>query len=115
MSFARFMNLALYSPGIGYYSAGSVKLGRDGDFITAPEMSDLFSECVARQCAQVLSATGGSILELGAGSGRMAAAILESLLRQDCLPERYYILEVSADLAQRQRDRVQSLPSALRA
>ena len=62
------MELALYAPGLGYYSAGSVKLGPGGDFVTAPEISDLFSRCVARQCAQVL-AGGGEILELGAGTG----------------------------------------------
>src|SRR5579885_2280752 len=64
LSFERFMELALYAPGLGYYSAGSVKLGPGGDFVTAPEVSDLFSRCVARQCAQVLSGEG-EILELG--------------------------------------------------
>src|SRR5487761_1050919 len=74
IAFEQFMELALYAPGLGYYSAGSVKLGPGGDFVTAPEMSALFSRCVARQCAQVL-AEGGEILELGAGSGRMAEEI----------------------------------------
>src|SRR6185437_15403002 len=69
LPFEQFMELALYAPGLGYYSAGSVKLGPAGDFVTAPEVSDLFSRCVARQCAQVLAA-GGEILELGAGTGR---------------------------------------------
>src|SRR5689334_25092697 len=73
ISFADFMEMALYAPGLGYYSAGSVKLGASGDFVTAPEISDLFSRCVAQQCADVLEATGGDILELGAGTGRMAA------------------------------------------
>ncbi|MFZ0550877.1 MAG: hypothetical protein WAM21_08730, partial [Steroidobacteraceae bacterium] len=62
LPFERFMDLALYAPGLGYYSAGSVKLGPGGDFVTAPEVSDLFSRCVARQCAPVL-AGGGEILE----------------------------------------------------
>src|SRR5918993_6042461 len=62
LSFARFMELALYAPGLGYYSAGSVKLGAEGDFVTAPEVSDLFSRCVARECAQILAVTGGEIL-----------------------------------------------------
>src|SRR5215471_13813711 len=67
ISFEQFMEIALYAPGLGYYSAGSAKLGADGDFVTAPEISDLFSRCIARQCAAVLVRTGGEILELGAG------------------------------------------------
>ncbi len=114
LSFERFMELALYAPGLGYYSAGSVKLGVGGDFVTAPEVSDLFSRCVARQCAEILRVTGGGILELGAGTGRMAAVILRELAGERCLPERYAILEVSADLAARQRARLASLPPALR-
>jgi SAM-dependent MidA family methyltransferase len=113
ISFEQFMELALYAPGLGYYSAGSVKLGPGGDFVTAPEISDLFSRCVARQCAQVLGG-GGEILELGAGTGRMAAAILQSLAAAGKLPERYAILEVSADLAERQRDRLGKLPPGIR-
>jgi SAM-dependent MidA family methyltransferase len=111
--FEQFMELALYAPGLGYYSAGSVKLGPGGDFVTAPEVSDLFSRCVARQCAQVLSGEG-EILELGAGSGRMAAVILQSLAAAGRLPARYAILEVSADLAQRQRERLARLPREIR-
>jgi SAM-dependent MidA family methyltransferase len=114
LSFERFMELALYAPGLGYYSAGSEKLGAGGDFVTAPEVSDLFSGCMARQCAAVLMRTGGEILELGAGTGRMAAALLTELAAQRVLPERYAILEVSADLAQRQRERLARLPRALR-
>lgn len=111
--FERFMELALYAPGLGYYSAGSAKLGPGGDFVTAPEISDLFSRCVARQCAQVL-AGGGEILEVGAGTGRMAAVILESLAALGKLPTRYAILEVSADLAERQRQRLGELPPEIR-
>ncbi|HEX5459856.1 MAG TPA: SAM-dependent methyltransferase [Steroidobacteraceae bacterium] len=111
--FEQFMELALYAPGLGYYSAGSAKLGPGGDFVTAPEISDLFSRCVARQCAQVLSGEG-QILEIGAGTGRMAAVILQSLAAVGTLPERYAILEVSADLAQRQKDRLGRLPPELR-
>ena len=114
LSFEQFMELALYAPGLGYYSAGSAKIGSGGDFVTAPEISDLFSRCVASQCAQVLSATGGGILELGAGTGRMAGVVLESLAAAGVLPDRYYILEVSADLAERQRERLSSLPPSLR-
>src|SRR3984957_15674466 len=111
LAFDDYLRLVLYAPGLGYYSAGSAKIGSGGDFVTAPEISDLFSRCVARQCAQVLSITGGEILELGAGTGRMAAAVLESLAATEVLPERYSILEVSADLAERQRKRLRSLPA----
>jgi len=114
LSFERFMELALYAPGLGYYSAGSVKIGVGGDFVTAPEVSDLFNRCVARQCAEILTTTGGGILELGAGTGRMAATVLTALAAQGVLPERYAILEVSADLAARQRARLAQLPPQLR-
>ncbi|HEY6644028.1 class I SAM-dependent methyltransferase [Povalibacter sp.] len=104
ISFERFMEMALYEPGLGYYSAGSIKLGSSGDFVTAPEISSLFSRCLASQCAEVLQTLGGGdVLELGAGSGVMAADILAELASQQCLPERYLILEVSADLRQRQQ------------
>jgi SAM-dependent MidA family methyltransferase len=114
LSFERFMGLALYAPGLGYYSAGSWKLGAGGDFVTAPEVSALFGRCVALQCAQVLRTTGGEILELGAGTGSLAAAILASLDSQGALPERYAILEVSADLAARQRAHIGTLAPHLR-
>jgi SAM-dependent MidA family methyltransferase len=114
LSFERFMELALYAPGLGYYSAGAEKLGRGGDFVTAPEVSDLFGRCLARQCAAVLAASGGGILELGAGTGRMAAAVLRALAEADTLPDRYAILEVSADLAERQRALLGGLPPPLR-
>lgn len=113
IGFDAWMRLALYAPGLGYYSGGATKLGAAGDFVTAPEVSALFSRCVARQIADVLRVTGGDILELGAGSGRMAADILTELAAIDVLPRRYRILEVSADLAARQRDRLADLPPAL--
>ena len=104
LSFERFMDMALYAPGIGYYSAGARKFGACGDFTTSPEVSRLFGACVARQCAEVLSALGGGrILEIGAGSGRLAVDILSRLETLGQLPERYWILEVSADLRDRQR------------
>jgi SAM-dependent MidA family methyltransferase len=103
ISFERYMELALYEPGLGYYSAGSTKLGRAGDFVTAPEISPLFSRCLAHQCAQVLGTlSGGDILELGAGSGVMAVDVLRELAARESLPARYLILEVSADLRERQ-------------
>jgi len=104
ISFERFMEMALYEPGLGYYSAGAVKLGAEGDFVTAPEISPLFSRCLANQCIEVIDKLGSAdILELGAGSGVMAADILGELAAQNRLPERYLILEVSADLRERQR------------
>jgi SAM-dependent MidA family methyltransferase len=115
IGFDAWMRLALYAPGLGYYSAGATKLGGSGDFVTAPEISSLFSRCLARQCADVLRDTGGDILELGAGSGRMAADVLTELAELEILPERYLILEVSADLAERQRARLAQLPRELAA
>ncbi len=108
ISFERFMELALYEPGLGYYSAGSTKLGEAGDFITAPEISPLFSRCLAAQCIEVFDRLGGGdILEFGAGSGTMASDVLAELAAQNRLPGRYYILEVSADLRERQRATLQ--------
>ena len=99
IGFARFMAMALYEPGLGYYSAGARKFGASGDFITAPEVAPVFSRCVAAQCAEVLqSLGGGDVLELGAGSGAMAAAMLAELEVLQSLPARYLILDVSADL-----------------
>ncbi len=104
IEFARYMELALYAPGLGYYSAGSRKFGAGGDFITAPEVSSLFSRCVARSCADVLEQLGGGdVLEVGAGSGVMAADILQELATCGQLPHTYYILERSADLRERQQ------------
>ena len=104
LSFEQFMDHALYAPGLGYYSAGAHKLGPGGDFTTAPEISRLFGGCVARQCAQVLGALGGgSVLEIGAGSGRLAVDVLRRLETLDRLPDHYSILEISADLRERQR------------
>lgn len=103
ISFARFMQMALYQPGLGYYSAGARKFGAAGDFVTAPELSPLFSRCLARQCRQVLAEIGGGdILEFGAGTGVMAAELLLELERLDTLPGQYLILELSPDLRQRQ-------------
>jgi SAM-dependent MidA family methyltransferase len=104
ISFARYMEMALYEPGLGYYSAGAHKLGKGGDFVTAPEVAPVFSRCVAGQCAEVLAALGGGdLMELGAGSGVMAAAMLAELESLGALPARYRILDVSADLRERQR------------
>jgi SAM-dependent MidA family methyltransferase len=103
IDFARYMALALYAPGLGYYSAGKTKFGAAGDFVTAPEISPLFARCLAVQCAQVLHALGGGdVLEVGAGSGRLALDLLTALDAQGALPNRYLILELSADLRARQ-------------
>jgi len=106
ISFARYMELALYAPGRGYYSAGSTKLGRAGDFITAPEFSSLCGRTLARQVGELVQSGVSDVLELGAGSGALAADLLLSLEKLGALPERYLILEVSADLRERQRERV---------
>ncbi len=103
ISFARYMELALYAPGLGYYSAGSHKLGADGDFITAPELSPLFGRTLARPLAELLAQDIPDIVELGAGSGALAATLLTELAALNRLPQRYLILEVSADLRQRQQ------------
>lgn len=108
LPFDRFMELALYAPGAGYYVNGSHKFGADGDFITAPEISPMFSQCLASQCAQVLDALGGGeVLEFGAGSGIMAADMLLHLQRLGCLPTRYLIVELSAELQVRQRETIE--------
>jgi SAM-dependent MidA family methyltransferase len=104
LSFARYMELALYAPGLGYYMAGARKLGRDGDFVTAPEISPLFGRTLARQLRQLAETAQGDILEIGAGSGALAADLLLELERLGCLPERYLILELSPDLRDRSRD-----------
>ncbi len=101
--FSRFMELALYAPGLGYYTAGARKFGEAGDFITAPELSALFGRTVARQLVEVMQASTPHILELGAGSGKLALDILSELERRGALPESYSILEVSADLRERQQ------------
>jgi SAM-dependent MidA family methyltransferase len=96
--FSRFMEMALYEPGLGYYSAGLHKLGESGDFITAPELGSLFAACLGRQVEEVAASLGGfDILELGAGTGKLAADLL-SHVPPDSQPRRYLILERSADL-----------------
>lgn len=108
IDFARFMELALYAPGLGYYSSGRQQFGERGDFVTAPEISPLFARCLARTCAQVLGAVPqGAILEAGAGSGVLAAGLLAELEALDALPERYLILELSTALRARQAECIQ--------
>jgi len=113
INFKRYMEMALYQPNLGYYVAGTHKIGEQGDFITAPEISPLFSQCIANQCAENMRKVGGCVLELGAGSGKMACDILLELEQQNQLPERYYILDVSPDLIQRQQQTLQQQASHL--
>ncbi len=106
ISFARYMELALYEPGLGYYAGGAQKFGdhaAGGDFLTAPELTPLFARALARQVAQVLSASAPAVIEAGAGSGRLAADLLPALDALGCLPERYLILELSGALRARQQ------------
>lgn len=115
LDFARFMQLALYATGLGYYSAGSQKFGDikkgGGDFVTAPQISPLFAQTLANQMIQVLQLTQGSVLELGAGTGKLAADCLLTLAKLNGLPERYFILEVSDHLRQVQLETLsQTLP-----
>ena len=104
--FSRFMELALYAPGLGYYSAGASKFGDEGDFTTAPEMGPVFAACVAESVAPVLRQIGpqARFLELGGGTGAFAAVALKRLMELDALPDRYAILEPSAQLRHRQRE-----------
>ncbi|ASR42791.1 hypothetical protein BEN78_04730 [Xanthomonas citri pv. mangiferaeindicae] len=114
--FWKFMELALYAPGLGYYSAGATKFGAAGDFVTAPELGSLFAECIAEAIAPVLREIGGDaqMLEVGGGSGAFAADALAHLAALDAVPARYAILEPSADLRERQRAHLAAqLPAAL--
>ena len=105
ISFHDYMQLALHAPGLGYYSAGSRKLGKEGDFITAPETSPLFSRCLARAIQPLLETLPQrNVFEVGAGSGVMAAGVLDELAALNSAPQSYTILELSADLKQRQRE-----------
>lgn len=106
--FSRYMELALYAPGLGYYSAGARKFGAEGDFVTSPELGPTFAECVAQCAALVFEQLGGQadFLELGGGSGAFAEAALRRLQELDALPAQYLILEPSADLRERQQARL---------
>ena len=113
IDFAQFMQLALYAPHLGYYSAGNQKFGdskkRGGDFVTAPEISPLFAQTVSKQVEQILREVDGDILELGAGTGKLAADVLLTLARLSNLPRHYFILEVSNHLRQVQLETLQKI------
>lgn len=109
LSFADYMDLALFAPGLGYYSAGAGQFGSAGDFVTAPESSPLFARCVAAQVGEVLTVLEGcDICEVGAGSGALAVELLAQLAEAERLPQRYLIVERSAALRERQRERLNS-------
>jgi SAM-dependent MidA family methyltransferase len=103
IGFDRFMALALYAPGMGYYSGGAHKFGAAGDFVTAPEISPVFSQTLGAQVAQILALSAPQMIEVGAGSGRLAADLLLELERRNSLPEHYSILDLSGELRERQR------------
>src|SRR5262245_13776755 len=108
ISFARFMELALYAPNLGYYTSAIPKFSKKGDFITAPELSPLFAQSIARQCQQIFKdLNNGDILELGAGSGRLAGDLLLALEELDCLPQHYFIYEKSDSLKKQQQSFLQ--------
>jgi SAM-dependent MidA family methyltransferase len=106
ISFARYMGLALYTPGLGYYAGGSRKFGAEGDFLTAPELTPLFGQALAKQVAQVMRCSSPVVMEAGAGSGKLAADLLLALDALDCVPEHYQILELSGELQARQRETI---------
>src|SRR3990167_4965093 len=107
LSFASFMELALYTPKLGYY-ASTLPFGKDGDFVTSPEISPLFAKCIAEQCQAILTeCCDGDIVEIGGGSGIFAKDILLALQKLKSLPARYFILEISATLRERQQELLQ--------
>jgi SAM-dependent MidA family methyltransferase len=118
LPFSQYMERCLYAPGLGYYSAGKTKFGAAGDFVTAPELGELFARCVINAVQPVLAMLGNDadFLELGGGSGAFAEAALKALAAGGTLPRQYLILEPSADLRERQRERLRAnLPAELNA
>lgn len=108
INFEIFMQMALYESQLGYYQNNLHKFGEKGDFITAPEMGSLFAECIVSSVIDTLNNNGGnSILEIGAGSGRLAVDLLKSLKDKNCLPTQYLILEPSASLQSQQKQLIE--------
>jgi SAM-dependent MidA family methyltransferase len=108
--FSRFMELALYAPNLGYYSGGAAKLGRDGDFTTAPEISPLFGATLARAAAAIMAQSGPNIIEFGAGTGKLARDVLHALAELGVTVESYTIIELSGELRARQQEALKDLP-----
>lgn len=110
ISFARYMELALYAPDLGYYSGGAAKLGKDGDFTTAPEMTPLFGATLARPVGELMAQSASHILEFGAGTGKLAADILTECAAAGITVESYSIVELSGELRARQQQRLAGFP-----
>jgi len=110
ISFARYMELVLYAPALGYYSGGAAKLGKDGDFTTAPEISPLFGATLAHLATELFRQTGAAVMEFGAGTGKLAFDILSELRAAGKLPEHYYIVEISSQLRARQQEKLRDFP-----
>jgi SAM-dependent MidA family methyltransferase len=110
ISFARYMELALYAPGLGYYSGGAAKLGKDGDFTTAPELTPLFGSALAQAAAAIMAQSAPRLLEFGAGTGKLAHDILTELAAAGVAVERYYIVELSGELRARQQQALRAFP-----
>jgi SAM-dependent MidA family methyltransferase len=111
--FSRFMELALYAPDLGYYSGGAAKLGRDGDFTTAPELSPLFGAALAQAAAAIIAQTAPNILEFGAGTGKLAQDVLREMARAGITIERYAIVELSGELRARQQEKLKDFPQVV--
>lgn len=110
ISFARYMEMALYTPGMGYYANIGEKFGESGDFITAPELTPLFARALARQIEEIMTASAPAILEFGAGSGQLAVDLLQALTARNNLPQSYQLLEISAELQARQQAALANAP-----
>jgi len=113
MPFSRYMEMALYAPRLGYYSGGSTKLGADGDFTTAPEMSSLFGATLAQVAHQLFAQTAPEIMEFGAGSGKLAFDILSECQHSSIPLRRYFIVELSGELRARQEERLKDFPQVV--
>lgn len=113
ISFADYMHTALYTPGLGYYSGGAQKFGAEGDFITSPELTPLFGQALAAQIAEIMSQSAPTVLEVGAGTGHLAADLLLTLDEVGYLPQAYQILEVSGELRARQADTLRARAPSL--
>jgi SAM-dependent MidA family methyltransferase len=111
--FARFMELALYAPRLGYYSGGSAKLGADGDFTTAPEITPLFGAALAQVAGAIIAQTGPRLLEFGAGTGKLARDVLTELARMGVKVESYAIVELSGELRARQQEALREFPQVV--
>jgi SAM-dependent MidA family methyltransferase len=108
--FSHFMELALYAPRLGYYSGGAAKLGSEGDFTTAPEITPLFGAALARVAAAIIAESAPNIIEFGAGTGKLARDVLTALAGQGVQVERYTIIDLSGELRARQQDMLRDFP-----